>query len=86
MPTLSIFYGILIQMFWNDHAPAHFHVRYAEYRAQIAIDTLEIVEGNLPARALALVQEWAKQHQNELMENWDLCLRNQSPKKIEPLP
>jgi Domain of unknown function (DUF4160) len=86
MPTLSTFYGILVQMFWNDHAPPHFHVRYAEHRAQIDIQTLQIIEGSLPSRALALVQEWAKQHQGELKENWELCVRKQSPKKIDPLP
>jgi len=86
MPTLSTFYGILIQMFWNDHAPPHFHVRYAEYRAQIDIGDLQIIEGSLPKRALDLVLEWAKQHQDELKENWELCVRRQSPKKIDPLP
>lgn len=86
MPTLSTFYGILIQMFWNDHAPPHFHVRYAEHRAQIDIQTLAIIEGALPRRALGMVQEWATQHQDELQENWELCVRKQSPKKIDPLP
>jgi len=85
MPTISMFYGILIQMFFDDHAPPHFHVRYAEYRAQINIQTLQPIEGNLPPRALALVQEWAKEHQTELQENWTLCARMQSPKKIAPL-
>jgi len=86
MPTISVFYGILIQMFFDDHAPPHFHVRYAEYRAQINIQTLEPIEGNLPRRALSLVQEWAKEHQTELQENWNLCVQMQSPKKIAPLP
>lgn len=73
-------------MFFDDHAPPHFHVRYAEYRAQINIQTLEPIEGNLPRRALSLVQEWAKEHQTELQENWNLCVQMQSPKKIAPLP
>jgi len=85
MPTISMFYGILIQMFFDDHAPPHFHVRYAEHRAQINIQTLQPIEGNLPPRALALVQEWAKEHQTELQENWTLCAQMQSPKKIAPL-
>ena len=50
MPTISIFYGILIQMFWADHAPAHFHALYSEYEAQIDIKTLKIIKGELPNR------------------------------------
>ncbi|WP_234730082.1 DUF4160 domain-containing protein [Acidocella facilis] len=86
MPTLSTFYGILIQMFWDDHAPPHFHVRYAEYRALIDIQTLEVIRGSLPKRAMAMVVEWAQQHQDELKEDWELCVQKQSPKPIDPLP
>jgi hypothetical protein len=86
MPTISIFYGILIQMFFDDHTPPHFHARYAEHRAQINIQTLEIIEGNLPGTALSLVRQWANEHQTELMENWKLCVQMQLPKKIAPLP
>ena len=85
MPTISTFYGILIQMFWNDHAPPHFHALYAEYEALIDIRTLETLEGNLPRRALALVLEWAQTHRTELIEDWDLCAHNHQPKKIAPL-
>jgi len=62
MPTISTFYGILIQMFWRDHAPPHFHALYAECEALIDIRTLEVIEGGLPRRALALVLEWAQEH------------------------
>jgi hypothetical protein len=86
MPTLSMFYGILIQMFWNDHAPPHFHAIYAEDEVLINIKTLEIIEGQIPRRALALVLEWAQDHREELMEDWDLCVRRQSLKQIPPLP
>ena len=85
MPTISSFYGILIQMFWRDHAPPHFHALYAEHEAQIDIRTLEVIEGHLPRRALSLVLEWACEHRPELMEDWDLCARMQMPKKITPL-
>ena len=85
MPTISAFYGILIQMFWNDHAPPHFHALYAEYEVLIDIHTLEVVRGTMPRRALALVLEWAFQHRTELLEDWTLCEKNQSPKKISPL-
>lgn len=86
MPTISTFYGILIQMYWNEHAPPHFHALYAEFEVLIDIRTLEVMEGQLPRRALALVLEWAQEHRAELMEDWNLCLRNQPPKKIHPLP
>jgi hypothetical protein len=85
MPTISAFYGILIQMFWSDHAPPHFHALYAEYEVLIDIHTLEVVRGTMPRRALALVLEWAFQHRRELLEDWALCEQNQSPKKISPL-
>ena len=86
MPTISIFYGILVQMYWNDHAPPHFHVRYAESKATIAIATLHILTGSLPRRAERLVLEWAADHQKELLENWTLCELKQRPLQIEPLP
>jgi len=85
MPTISMFYGIVIQMFWTDHAPPHFHVLYAEYEAQINIQTLEIIKGELPNRARVLVLEWASEHRAELMEDWELCAHMQTPKKISPL-
>lgn len=85
MPTISSFYGILIQMYWNDHAPPHFHARYAEHEVLININTLEVFEGSLPRRALALVLEWAQEHRAELLEDWNLCAGRQSPKKIQPL-
>lgn len=85
MPTISRFYGIVIRMFFDEHVPPHFHAGYAEFQAQIAIQTLEVLEGNLPRRALALVLEWAAQHSGELLENWELCRQHKQPKKIQPL-
>ena len=86
MPTISTFYGILIQMFWNDHAPPHFHALYAEHEVLIDIRTLDVLEGEMPRRALALILEWAQEHRAELMEDWELCAHNQQPHKIRPLP
>ncbi len=86
MPTLSMFYGIIIQMFWRDHAPPHFHATYGEDEALVDIRTLEVISGRLPRRALSLVLEWAQDHRVELLEDWELCVRKQSPKKIAPLP
>lgn len=57
---------------WRDHAPPHFHALYAEHEALINIQTLEIVEGSLSKCALALVLEWAAEHQRELVEDWEL--------------
>ena len=85
MPTLSEFYGLIIRMYWNDHAPPHFHAIYAEFEANYRIDTLEIIRGSLPRRAHALVLEWADLHRSELMEDWQLCESRLMPNKIEPL-
>jgi len=80
-----MFYGIIIQMFWGDHAPPHFHALYGEFEIIIDIRTLEIIKGKMPRRALALVLEWASIHRDELIKDWDLCVKNQSPKRISPL-
>lgn len=85
MPTISIFYGIIIQMFWRDHAPPHFHAAYGEFEVLIDIQTLKIIEGTMPRRALALILEWSMQHRDELMEDWKLCELKQMPHKITPL-
>lgn len=85
MPTISIFYGILIQMYWDEHAPPHFHAIYGEFKATVDIRYLTISEGSLPRRATQLVLDWAELHQQELIEDWDLCQSKQQPKPIEPL-
>jgi hypothetical protein len=85
MPTISIFYGIIIRMFFDGHIPSHFHAEYGEFKARISIETLEIIDGSLPNRSLALVLEWAVLHRNELREDWELCRKKKQPKKIIPL-
>lgn len=85
MPTISMFYGIIIQMFWDEHAPPHFHATYGEYKATIDIRALQINEGTLPRRAAQLVLDWSELHQAELLEDWDLCIKKQHPKEIAPL-
>lgn len=85
MPTISMFYGIIIQMFWDEHAPPHFHATYCEYKATINIRELCIIEGSLPRRASQLVLDWAELHQDELLLDWDLCQANQHPKPVAPL-
>jgi len=69
MPQVSRFFGIIIRMYYNDHQPPHFHAQYNEYLAEIAIETFEIIEGELPRRVLSLVLEWAVLHREELREN-----------------
>ena len=72
-------------MYYNDHAPPHFHAKYAEYRAKIIIETLEVQKGELPRRALALILEWASLHRDELRSNWQRAQDGLPPKQIEPL-
>lgn len=85
MPEIRRFYGIIIRMFYNDHNPPHFHVIYQEHEALYDINTLEQLEGSLPKRARALAIEWAMQHRQELMENWEKARHNIVLDKIEPL-
>ena len=63
MPEISRFYGIIIKMFFADHNPPHFHVLYNDFNAIIEIETLSIIEGKLPPRALGMTMEWASIHQ-----------------------
>lgn len=73
-------------MYYRDHRPPHFHAIYAEYEAQIVIETLKPLAGELPARALRLVQEWAELHRAELEENWAKAEAHLPLDTIEPLP
>lgn len=84
MPEICRFYGIIIQMFFNDHNPPHFHVVYGDFKAVININD-EIVEGFMPKRALKLVFEWMDLHKSELLVNWELAQNGELPIKIEPL-
>jgi hypothetical protein len=85
MPTISAFFGIVIRMYFDDHAPAHFHAHYGEHDAQIAIDTLEVIRGSLPKRALNLTVEWALAHRAELREDWARAQAHEPLRTIEPL-
>jgi hypothetical protein len=85
MPTVSQFYGIAIRMYFDDHPPPHFHAYYGSDSAKIDIETLQVSEGKLRRRTLALVVEWAAQHREELLENWRLADAHESLNPIEPL-
>ncbi len=86
MPELCRFYGIIIYMFAKDHSPPHFHAKYGEYRSLINLETGELIEGELPNRALRLVREWVDIHKEELKRNWNESQKdNPNIQKIEPL-
>lgn len=85
MPEISRFLGIVIKMFYDDHAPPHFHAVYGEFEASFCIETLELIKGDLPPRIKGLVIEWASMWQKELAENWKLLVEKQKFKKIKPL-
>ena len=87
MPEISRFYGLVIYLYWdegNHHVP-HFHVRYNNYKASIAISNSLLLAGNLPLKAFGMVAEWATLHQIELMENWELVRNGEKPKRIKGL-
>ena len=81
MPEIARFYGIVIKLFFGDHPPPHFHAVYGEYVGLFNIDTLDMIEGDLPKRAKKLVDEWAKTNQAELKKMWD----SQEFHKLPPL-
>lgn len=85
MPTISKFLGIIIAMYYAEHSPPHFHVRYNQYKAAIRIRDFKLIKGTLPGKIHGLVVEWASMHQNELMQNWELAGNLQALNKISPL-
>jgi hypothetical protein len=86
VPRISSFHGIVVAMYYEEHGRPHFHARYAEHDASIGIDELDVLQGSLPFRKLALVREWADLHRNELRANWERARREQPLISIEPLP
>ena len=85
MPELSRFFGIVIRMHFDDHRPPHFHAEYGEFEIEVAIHRLEVLDGRFPSRALGLTIEWAAEHQDELLLDWELASTRQALRKIEPL-
>jgi uncharacterized protein DUF4160 len=85
LPEICRFLGISIRMYFNDHNPPHFHVQYESHRAQVAIQELRLVKGELPPRVRALVLEWADLHRNELLANWESLRHTGTFEPIEPL-
>lgn len=81
MPEIARFYGIVIKVFFGDHPPHHFHAIYGEYNALVSIESLEMIEGDLPSRAQKLVLEWANLYQQDLLQMWN----TQEFRKLPPL-
>lgn len=84
MPTISRFFGIVVFMNYNDHSPPHFHARYQDSEVAVNIETGS-VEGSMSRRALSMVLEWREQHEDELLENWELARQRKSLNEIPPL-
>jgi hypothetical protein len=85
MPEISRFFGAVIAMQYNDHAPPHFHVRYGGQKAIVGIESLAVLAGRLPPRMLGLVVEWASLHREELLENWRLARQEAALNQVAPL-
>jgi hypothetical protein len=86
MPEISRFYGIVIHLYFGDHAPPHFHALYAGHEAVFDIESLAVLRGSLPARARGMVIEWATLHQEELREAFRHAAALETPSAIPPLP
>jgi hypothetical protein len=85
MPEVCQFLGIVIFMYWDDHAPPHFHARYGEHEAKLLISPVALLAGRLPPRVLALIVEWTSRHEAELLDNWTRCQRKQPLVRVPPL-
>lgn len=85
MPEISRFFGIIVAMFYDEHNPPHFHARYGDAQVASDIASLRVLEGRLPPRVFGLVIEWASQHQEELMQDWQLVRDKKSPQIIATL-
>lgn len=77
--------GIVIRMFYDDHPPPHFRAEYGNYKAQLDLKKLELIEGELPPRIRAVVIRWATEHRTELLDNWERREERKPLAKIEPI-
>jgi predicted FMN-binding regulatory protein PaiB len=87
MPTISMFFGIIIRMYFapKEHNPPHIHAYYQDYTATFDIENSELIQGNMPSKQIKLLVAWIEIHREELMANWKLCQNQEKPFKIEPL-
>jgi len=79
VPVIARFYGILVKMYFKDHGVPHFHAVYGEYNAVFEIETVRLIEGDLPPRALHMVTEWAERYRTELLDMWKEQIFKQLP-------
>lgn len=88
MPTISMFFGIVVSLYFIDnrkHKHPHIHAKYQNNEAVISIPNGELLEGKLPPAKMRLVLAWIEIHKDELMADWDLAVSGQQPFKIDPL-
>ena len=87
MPTISMFYGIIIRMYCEkkEHNPPHFRVYYQDHKALVSIKTGKVFKGTLPAKQTKLVLAWLEIHKEELLADWELATNGELPFKIDPL-
>ncbi len=87
MPTISMFYGVIIRMYYapGEHQPPHFHAYYAEFKATVDIHTCEIIDSNFPKKQEKLILAWSELHKEELLANWQLLMNGEQPFKIDPI-
>jgi hypothetical protein len=88
MPVISMFYGIIIQMFFFDikqHNLPHIHAKYQNFSAVIAIESGDVLEGKIPPNKLKLVSAWIEIHREDLMADWELAVEGEQVFPIDPL-
>lgn len=88
MPTISMFYGILVLMYFRDnqrHHLAHIHVRYQGEESAVSIEDGSILDGSMRPKQLKMVQVWIDIHKEELLLDWELAVNGEAPFRIAPL-
>ncbi len=88
MPAISMFYGIIVYMYYMDnkqHKLPHIHVKYQEDEVVVGLPNGEVLEGNIPNTKMKLLQAWIELHKDELLADWELAVSGQQPYKIDPL-
>jgi hypothetical protein len=83
LPTIAYFLGIAVRMFFNDHDPPHFHVRYQQFRARVRIEDGQIIDGRLPLRVTRLIVRWSALRREALMRNWIAARADERLERIE---
>lgn len=87
MPTISMFFGIIVRMYYGpkEHNPPHIHAYFQDYTITVRISDGEVMEGKIPTKQLRLIQAWIEIHHDELFADWTLCQNGEKPVQIKPL-